>query len=73
VGDCCPFYLDVVIVIEIEEHLPGELGVIVGDDRVGDSKQKTMSWTKLTSCLEPILAKGLALIYLVNLSIMTSR
>jgi hypothetical protein len=38
VGDCCPFYLDVVIIIEIEELLPGELGVVVGDDRVGDSK-----------------------------------
>jgi hypothetical protein len=34
---------------------------------------KIMSWTKLAFCLEPILAKSLASIHLVNLSIMTSR
>jgi hypothetical protein len=33
---------------------------------LGSLKWKKMSWTKLTTCLEPILAKGLA-------STMTSR
>jgi hypothetical protein len=32
-----------------------------------------MSWMKSTTRLEPILARGLTLIHLVNLSTMTSR
>jgi hypothetical protein len=32
-----------------------------------------MSWTKLTTYLEPILAKGLASVYSVNLSTATSK
>jgi hypothetical protein len=36
-------------------------------------KQKTMSSTKLTICLEPILAKGLASIHLLNLLTVTNR
>jgi hypothetical protein len=40
---------------------------------LGTPKWKMMSWTKFTACLEPILARGLASIYLVNLSIMMSR
>jgi hypothetical protein len=32
-----------------------------------------MSWMKFTTCLEPILARGLTLIHLVNLSTATSR
>jgi hypothetical protein len=39
----------------------------------GTPKWKMMPWTKLTTSLEPILAKGLASIYLVNLLTMTSR
>jgi hypothetical protein len=39
---------------------------------LGTPKQKTMSWTKLATCLEPILAKGLASIHLVDLSTVTS-
>jgi hypothetical protein len=40
---------------------------------LGTPKRKIMSWTKLTPCLEPILARGLASIDLVNLSTTTSR
>jgi hypothetical protein len=40
---------------------------------LGTSKHKIMYWTKLTACLEPILARSLALIHLVNLSIATSE
>jgi hypothetical protein len=40
--------------------------------KLGTLKQEIISWTKLTACLEPILAKGLALIHLVNLSPVTS-
>jgi hypothetical protein len=36
--DCGPVYPDVVVVKEAQELLPGELGAIVGDDRVGDPK-----------------------------------
>jgi hypothetical protein len=36
-------------------------------------KWKMMSWIKFIACLEPILAKGLTSIHLVNLSIATSR
>jgi hypothetical protein len=39
----------------------------------GTQKQKIMSWTKITTYLELIFARGLALIHLVNLSIATSR
>jgi hypothetical protein len=57
-GDCCPVYPDVVVIIKKSLISP---------------KRKIMSWTKLTTCLEPILARGLASIRLVNLSIVTSR
>jgi hypothetical protein len=40
---------------------------------LGTPIQKIMSWTKLIACLESIMARGLALINLVNLSTMTSR
>jgi hypothetical protein len=38
---------------------------------LGNPKREIMSCKKLTACLEPILARGLALIHLVNLSITT--
>jgi hypothetical protein len=38
VGDHCPVYPDVVVVIEIEELLSSEQGVVVSDDRVRDTK-----------------------------------
>jgi hypothetical protein len=40
---------------------------------LGTPKQKMMSCMKSTTCLEPILARGLASTHLVNLSIMRSR
>jgi hypothetical protein len=40
---------------------------------LGTLKQKMMSSMKSSACLEPIFARGLALIHLVNVSIMTSR
>jgi hypothetical protein len=68
-----PVYPDVVVIVEIQELLPSELVMLSVLIELGTPKQKTMSWTKLTACLEPILAKGLALIHLVNLSTMRSR
>jgi hypothetical protein len=38
VSDRHPVYSDVVVVIEIQELFPNELGAIVDDDRVGDPK-----------------------------------
>jgi hypothetical protein len=35
VSNSRPIHTDVVIVAEVEEFLPRELGVVVGDDRVG--------------------------------------
>jgi hypothetical protein len=61
-SDCHPGYPDIVVVAEIQEPFPGELGPVVGDDRFWTPKRKTMSWTKLTACWELILAKGQALI-----------
>jgi hypothetical protein len=49
------------------------MGAVVGDDGVADPKWKTISWIKFTACLEPILARSLASIHLVNLSTVTSR
>jgi hypothetical protein len=84
VGDCGLVHLDV---IEIQELLPGELNAVVGDDGVWDPKMEILScddgvwdpkmeilsWTKFTACLDLILARVLASIQLVNLSIATSR
>jgi hypothetical protein len=38
VSNCCPVYSDVVVVIEVQELLSGELGFVVGDDSVGDPR-----------------------------------
>jgi hypothetical protein len=40
---------------------------------LGTPKHKTMPWTKLTTCLEPILATDIASIHIVNLSIATRK
>jgi hypothetical protein len=37
-SDFCPVYLDIVVVIEVKELLPIELGPVVSDDRVRDPK-----------------------------------
>jgi hypothetical protein len=38
VSVCCTVYLDLVIIIEVQELLFSKLGAIVGDDGVGDPK-----------------------------------
>jgi hypothetical protein len=38
VGNARPVHTNVVVVTEVEEFLPHELGVVVGDDRVGYAK-----------------------------------
>jgi hypothetical protein len=38
VSDYCPVYTDVVLIVEIQELFPGELDVVVSDDKVGDPK-----------------------------------
>jgi hypothetical protein len=40
---------------------------------LGTPKWKMMSWIKFTSCFEPMLARGLTLIHLVNLLTVTSE
>jgi hypothetical protein len=35
VGNSRPVHTNVVVVAEVEEFLPRELGAVVGDDRVG--------------------------------------
>jgi hypothetical protein len=40
VGDCYLVYPDVVVITKIQEPFPGELGAIIGDDRVGDPNSK---------------------------------
>jgi hypothetical protein len=35
VGNSRPVHTDVVVVAKVEEFLPRELGVVVGDDRIG--------------------------------------
>jgi hypothetical protein len=35
VGNRRPVHTDVVVIAEVEEFLPRELGAVVGDDRVG--------------------------------------
>jgi hypothetical protein len=65
-------FLDVVVITKIKEFFPNELSAIVGDDGIRDPKRKMMSWMKFTACLEPIFAKGLVSIHLVNLLITTS-
>jgi hypothetical protein len=35
VGNSRPVHTDVVVITEVEEFLPHELGVVVSDDRVG--------------------------------------
>jgi hypothetical protein len=47
--------------------------LLSGMMELGTLKRKIISWTKLIAYLEPILARGLASIHLVNLSPMTSR
>jgi hypothetical protein len=38
VGNSRPIHKNVVVVAEVEEFLPRELGAVVGDDRVGYAK-----------------------------------
>jgi hypothetical protein len=38
VGNSRPVHTNVVVVAEVEEFLPRELGAVVGDDRVGYAK-----------------------------------
>jgi hypothetical protein len=73
VGDHGLVHTDVIVVTEIQEFFPGELGAVVGNDRVRDPKMKNMSWMKSMACFEPILVRGFASINLVNLSTVTSR
>jgi hypothetical protein len=54
VGDHGLVHPDIIIIIEIQEIFPDELGAIVGDDVVRDPKMKMMSWMKFTACLEPM-------------------
>jgi hypothetical protein len=73
VSDYCPVYLDVVVITKFRNFSLVNwvsLSVMI---ELGTPKQKAMSGTKLTTCLEPILSMGLASIHLENLSTMTSR
>jgi hypothetical protein len=39
VGNSGPVHTDVVVVAEVEEFLPRELGAVVSDDRVGYAEE----------------------------------
>jgi hypothetical protein len=64
VGDCCPFYSDVVVISKIQELLPSELGAVVGDEWVGDPKAENNVLDKIHylfgadfdqgSCVDPL-------------------
>jgi hypothetical protein len=72
VCDCGPVHPDVVIIIEIQELFPSELSASIVDDGVRDSKTENVL-DEIHYLLGAIIARGLALIHLVNLSITTSR
>jgi hypothetical protein len=74
VGDCGPVHSDGVVMTEIQELLPGELSVVVGDDGVWDPKAENNVLDKIYRVLGADLSRGpFASIRLVNLSTATSR
>jgi hypothetical protein len=58
VSDCCPIYPDVVVITEIQQTFPGELGPVVGDDRVGDPKAENDFLDKAYRLLGADLSQG---------------
>jgi hypothetical protein len=68
VGDGRPVHANVVVVAEVEEFLPCELGAIVSDDRVGYAEAVDNVGEKDTASSEQMLTIGRASIHLENLS-----
>jgi hypothetical protein len=56
-SDYYPVYLDVVVIIEVQELL-GELGPVVGDDRVGDPKAEDIVLEKAYHLFGADLGQG---------------
>jgi hypothetical protein len=68
-----PEHTDVVIVTEIQKLFTSELGAIVHDDAVGNSKAVDDVGKKSTACSDLMLVIGRASIHLENLSMATSK
>jgi hypothetical protein len=63
----------VVVVAEVEKFSPRELGVVVGNDRVGDAETADDVGEEKTASSEWMLTMGRALIHFENLSTATKR
>jgi hypothetical protein len=63
--------MDVVVLAEVQEHLPSELRAIVGDDGVRDPKAMDEVCEERHRLL--MLVRGRTSIHLENLSMATSR
>ena len=68
-----PVHTDVVVLAEVQELLPSELGAIVGEDGVWDPKRWMMLVKNATACSDLMLVRGRTSIHLENLSMATSR
>jgi hypothetical protein len=66
-------HADVVVLAEVQELLPSELGAIVGDDGVRTPKRWMMLVKNTTTCSDLMLVRGRTSIHLENLSMATSR
>jgi hypothetical protein len=64
---------DVVVLAEVQELPAGEMGAVVGDDGVRDSKRWMMLVKNATACSDLMLFRGRTSIHLENLLIATSR
>jgi hypothetical protein len=68
-----PVHPDVVVFAEVQELPAGELGAVVGDDGVQDSKAMDDVGEDATTCLDLMLFRGRTSIHLENLSMATNR
>jgi hypothetical protein len=57
-GDHSPVHLDVVVITKIQELFPGELGVVVRDDGVGDPEAENNILDKTYCLLGADLGQG---------------
>jgi hypothetical protein len=73
VGDCYPVYSDAIVITKVQELLPGELGAIIGDDRIWDPETEDYVLEKAHHLFGADFSHGPTTIHLVNLSTTTSR
>ena len=68
-----PSLVDLLLIVEVDKPTSHELGVVVCDDCVHDTVTVYDFITNSPAISELAVAIGLALIHLVNLSIMTNK